>query len=185
MIDATYMTNEAITVHASSVLLAHFTVQRAVDHPIHVTPPAGSTGIRGVVMCGLRVVDGGEPFVKVNSNNANAWVDDGRVECSSFAMTDAGRTRVERNPGGCYTGGIDAHGARDSVVRDNRFDGIYCAGEGLAEHAIHFWVGSRDTLVENNVIVDCARGIGFGLVQSGSARDYADNPDPAVSLVGH
>lgn len=185
IIDAEYMTNEAITVHASDVVLAHFTIMRAVDHPIHVTPPAGSSGIRSVRLYGLRVIDGGEQFVKVNSNGADAWVDDGRLECSTLAMTDAGRTHVERNPGGCYTGGIDAHGARGWIVRDNRFESIYCAGEGLAEHAVHFWVGSRDTLVENNTIVDCARGVGFGLVQSGSARTYADNPYPGVSFIGH
>jgi hypothetical protein len=100
-------------------------------------------------------------------------------------MTDAGRGRVERAPGGCYTGGIDTHGARGWIVRDNRFDGIYCASEGLAEHAVHFWVGSRDTVVENNLIVDCARGIGFGLTQSGASRSYPDNPYPGVSFVGH
>jgi hypothetical protein len=68
-----------------------------------------------------------------------------------------------------YTGGIDAHQARDWVVRANRFTGIYCEDGEVAEHAIHFWTGSRDTLIENNVIVNCSRGIGLGLVQSGAA----------------
>ena len=48
----------------------------------------------------------------------------------------------------------------------NRFKGIYCA-DGLAEHAVHFWAGSRGTLVERNIIVDCARGVGFGLGDRG------------------
>ena len=65
-----------------------------------------------------------------------------------FEMTDEGRPYVERAVGGCYTGGIDAHMARGWRVAENRFVGIYCAGEGLAEHAVHFWVGSRDTVVE-------------------------------------
>jgi hypothetical protein len=94
---------------------------------------------------------------------------------------------VERDPGGCYTGGIDVHAGRGWIVRLDRFEDIYCAGEGLAEHAIHFWTGSRDTLVEDNVIVDCARGIGFGLGEAGNgeSRAYPDDPYPGVGFVGH
>jgi hypothetical protein len=77
-------------------------------------------------------------------------------------MTEAGRANVER-AFGCYTGGIDAHGARGWRVRRNRFEGIYCEDGEVAEHAVHFWRRSRGTLVERNLIEDCSRGIGFGL----------------------
>jgi hypothetical protein len=85
-----------------------------------------------------------------------------RIVCSEFEMTPTGRTRIER-AFGCYTGGIDAHGARGWTVRRNTFVGIYCEDGEVAEHAIHLWRGARDTLVENNRIVNCSRGIGFGL----------------------
>jgi hypothetical protein len=78
-------------------------------------------------------------------------VDDGRVECTRFTMTDAGRRHVERDPGGCYTGGIDAHSARGWVVRQNRFESIFCAGEGLAEHAAGFF-SSVDYRFANSVV---------------------------------
>jgi hypothetical protein len=42
------------------------------------------------------------------------------------------------------------------------------------------WRGCRDTLVERNLLHDNARGIGFGLVTSGEARVYADNPCPTA-----
>ncbi|AWV87936.1 hypothetical protein [Bradymonas sediminis] len=186
IIDANYSVNEVAFITASDVTLAHITITRAVDHPVHVTPGSAGVDVTGTVLYGLRLIDAGEQFVKVNSNSArDAWVDYGRVECSYFEMTDAGRPNVERNPGGCYTGGIDVHSARGWVVRHNEFHGIYCAGEGLAEHAIHFWKGPRDTLVENNLIVNCARGIGFGLVENGQGRAYADDPYPGVGHIGH
>ncbi len=184
IIDGEYATNEMITIHASNVTVAHLTITRAVDHPVHVSPIDGD--VTGTLLYGLRIIDGGEQFVKINPNGERtAWVDDGRVECSLFRMTEDGRPHVERDPGGCYTGGVDAHGARGWVVRNNRFEDIYCAGEGLAEHAVHFWSASRDTVVENNTILGCARGIGFGLVESGATRDYADDPYPGVGYVGH
>jgi hypothetical protein len=188
ILDAGYAIAEAIQVSAPDVTIAELTVTRAVDHPIHVVSPDGGPDVTGFVLYGARLIDGGEQFLKVNPGAArDAWIDGGRVECSVFQMTDAGRPHVERNPGGCYTGGIDVHSARGWVVRQNRFVDIYCAGEGLAEHAVHFWVQSRDTLVENNVIVNCARAIGFGLGDAGNgqARVYADDPYPGVGYVGH
>ncbi|MBI4821870.1 MAG: right-handed parallel beta-helix repeat-containing protein [Deltaproteobacteria bacterium] len=186
IIDGEYLTREMITVGADDITIAHLTIQHAIDHPIHVSPSSSGDDVTGTLIYGARILDGGEQFVKINSNGTrDAWADFGRIECSFFQLTPAGRPRVERASGGCYTGGIDAHGARGWVVRSNTFRDLYCAGEGLAEHAIHFWTGSRDTVVENNTIMNCARGIGFGLVESGEARSYSDDPYPDVGYVGH
>ena len=186
ILDGEYATNEMLFIGADDITVAHITVTHAVDHPIHISPLTAGDDVTGTHLYGLRIVDGGEQFVKGNPNGArDAFVDRGIIECSHFEMTDAGRPRVERTPGGCYTGGIDIHSAQGWVVRQNRFVNLYCAGEGLAEHAIHFWVGGRDTLVENNVIINCARGVGFGLVDSGTTRMYADDPYPGVGFIGH
>jgi hypothetical protein len=189
IIDGEYETEEIITVSASDVVIADLTVTRAVHHPIHVT--GGPTAdVTGVVLHHLRLVDGGEQFVKINTSGAdpNTYADDGVVACSHFELTDAGRPMVVPDPGGCYTGGIDGHQARGWHVRQNTFLGIHCENGSLAEHAIHFWTASRDTLVERNTIVDCARGIGFGLGDGGGNppdRAYADDPSPGIGYVGH
>jgi hypothetical protein len=185
VIDGEYATDEMVFIGASNTTLADFTLTHAVDHLVHAAGGDNGT-ITGVRLLGMRFVDSGEQFVKVNANaTRTAYVDGGELACSAFQLTDAGRPHIQRDPGGCYTGGIDAHGAQGWHVHHNRFEGIYCAGEGLAEHAIHFWNGARDTLVENNVIINCARGIGLGLAQSGETRSYPDDPYPGVGYIGH
>lgn len=178
VIDAAYTVAEAIVIRASNATVAHVTFTHAVDHAIHVSPASEGVDVTGLLVYGVALTDNGEQFLKVNPlGTAPGYIDGGRVECSSFLLTQAGRPHIERSAGGCYTGGIDVHAARDFIVRNNRFEGIYCAGEGLAEHAVHFWKRSRGTLVENNVIVNCARGIGFGMGDTDTGtRVYADAP---------
>lgn len=177
VLDADYQTTEIVTIAASNVTVAELTLARAGTHAIHVvTSGADTTGTR---IHGVHVVDPREQGIKVNPSGDGFYVDDGILACSLLELTDAGRPEVQPNPGGCYTGGIDAHAARGWVVRDNRITGFWC-DTGLSEHAIHFWRGSRDTLVERNVLVDDARGVGFGLETSGTARTYADAPCPAA-----
>jgi hypothetical protein len=185
VIDGGYMSPEDVAISASNVTLAHLTITRAINHPVHVYPDTAN--VTGTRLYGLRLIDGGEQFVKVNPDAARTlYVDQGTVECSTFTMTDAGRPHVESLGGtSCYTGGIDVHGGRGWIVRQNHFEGIYCTTGFLAEHAIHFWNGARDTLVEDNVIANCARGVGFGLVETGEMRVYPDDPSKGVGYVGH
>ena len=95
-LDAGYVVAEAIQVSVPDVTIAHVTITHAVDHAIHVTPPDGGPDVTGFVMYGVALVDNGEQFLKVNPPGArDAFADGGRVECSTFLMTDAGRPHVE------------------------------------------------------------------------------------------
>lgn len=187
IIDGEYLTQEMVYITASNITLSHITLTGAVDHLIHLVPLA-NTPITNFDFYGLRLIDSGEQFIKSNPDaGRTAWADDAEVACSVFLLTDDGRPNVEPGWNGCYTGGIDVHGGRGWHVHHNIFEGIYCKNGGDAEHAVHFWRSARDTLVEHNVLINNARGIGFGLDSAGESRAYADNPCPAAGggYIGH
>jgi hypothetical protein len=181
VLDDNYSGSEIITIVASNVTVADITIKRAHTHPIHVTT-TDSAHTLNTRIYNVQIIDPGQQAIKINPNGARTrFPDDGEIACSRIELTDAGREKVlEINGGTCYTGGVDGHWAKGWEVRDNRIQGFWC-GEGLSEHAVHFWTGSRDTLVERNLLFDNARGVGFGLQQSGNGRTYTDNPCPGVS----
>ncbi len=69
---------------------------------------------------------------------------------------------------------MDAHHAANWTVKDNTIKGFWCPGD-LSEHGIHFWRDCSDTLVERNVVIDCDRGIGFGLGWNGHSGGIIRN----------
>ncbi|MCB9657695.1 MAG: hypothetical protein H6726_08620 [Sandaracinaceae bacterium] len=173
-----------ITVAASGIVLADFTVQRSIFHLIHLWEAADD-----VVVHRVTLVDGGQQFLKGSpGSGTNNRVE---VSCSRFVMTAQGRDNVwgygaQDGSTTCYTGGIDSHGGRDWHIHDSTFEGIYCDASGVArpahgqaaslragmtytgglsEHAIHMWDSESGSshVIERNRIVDCARGIGLGL----------------------
>ncbi len=186
VLDGEYQTAEIVTVAASNVTVAELTLTRAFTHPIHVISTDSADTINTLIYR-VRMIDPREQTVKINPHQARThFPDSGTIACCTMRLTDQGREHVNPISGGCYTGGVDAHQARDWVIRDNTIEGFWCAN-GLAEHGIHLWRGCRDTLVERNILVNNGRGIGFGLANSGEARQYADNPCPEAgsNYVGH
>lgn len=185
-----YAAREILQISSSGVTVAHLTIQNAQDHLIHLYP-AGDEDLTDITIHGVVLIDAGQHFLKSNANQPNSgyldaeFVDDVTVSCSSFTLTPAGRAYVPNNPHNsgypCYTGGIDAHAARGWHVVRNSFDGIYCDVDSLAEHAIHFWHSGRDQLIEQNLVGNCARGIGLGLYwgEDFVERPYPDDPHAA------
>jgi hypothetical protein len=185
VLDDNYSGSETITVAASNVTIADLTIMRSGTHPIHVvSTDAGDT--LNTLIYNVHIIDPGQQAIKINPHDAKVnFPDDGIVACSTIELTASGRTEVWNINGSCYTGGVDGHQSRGWVIRDNTIEGFWC-DDGLSEHGVHFWTGSRDTLVERNTFINNARAIGFGLRETGSGRTYSDDPCPgAVGLVGH
>ena len=179
ILDGRYAVGEIMLVMESNITVADLTLTRAFNHLVHVAPDRQTTS--GTLIHNVRGVDSAQQFVKINQNNG-FYADNGTVRCSSFEMTDAGRSQVRDN---CYTGGIDAHQAQGWHIYLNDFRGFWC-GAGLSEAAIHFWTGSRDTTVDRNVIINSARGVGLGMGESWPVfRSYPDQPCGGKTGLGH
>jgi hypothetical protein len=144
-----------IRVAASNFKLQDVTVQKSGWHLIQIVGEenADSPVIRN---CILR--DAYEQMVKVSINTATPSVtsDNGLVENCIFEYSAGVGPQY-------YIGGIDAHGAKNWVVRNNTFRSIISPSTTVAEFAVHFWNGSANNIVEKNQIVNCDRGIGFGM----------------------
>jgi hypothetical protein len=185
VLDDNYSRSEIITIAASNVTIADVTLKRAGTHPIHVVSTTGGDTLNTLIY-NVHIIDPGQQAIKINPHaNPVHFTDDGVVACSIIELTDAGRAKVWEINGSCYTGGVDGHQSRGWVVRDNIIEEFWCP-RGLSEHGVHFWTGSRDTIVERNWLINNARGIGFGLRESGNGREYGDRPCPdADGHVGH
>ena len=176
VIDGGFEAPFGLSINASDVVVSDLTIRNIYYHPVHITPSDGRT-ITGVRLYRVRVIDGAEQAIKINTGGKGTlFADDGEVACSHLELTDAGRAQVRNN---CYTGGIDMHQGRGWVFRDNHVEGFWC-DSGLSEHGIHIWRGTRDTLIERNVLVDNARGIGLGLGNDSTGRAWADAPCGAL-----
>lgn len=171
-----------IRVAASDFQLRGVTLQRSGWHLIQIV--GNENADRPVVRdCILR--DSYEQMLKVTRDEAkpSVYSDGGLVENCLFEYTAGIGPQY-------YIGGIDAHGSRDWVVRGNTFRNIASPNTDVAEFAIHFWSNSSNNLVERNTIIDCDRGIGFGMQgrpnQGGIIRNnfihHTNNNDPYADV---
>jgi len=167
ILDGNYQTTEIFQIVASNVTIADMRLQRALDHPIHVMATNGHD-VAGTIIRNIHIIDPGQQAIKINPDSGRThFPDNGQITGCLIELTDTGRAKVwEHNNSSCYTGGIDGHQATGWVIEDNEIRGFWCSG-GLAEHGVHFWSNSEGTVVQRNLIVDCDRGIGFGLGNSG------------------
>jgi parallel beta helix pectate lyase-like protein len=190
ILDGNYQTTEIFQIVASNVTVADLTLMRAQDHPIHVMG-GSSSDVENTLINNVHIIDPGEQAIKINTSG-DYTTTRGTIQNSLIELTASGRDFVENDTSNgypCYTGGVDAHTAHDWTIQDNEIRGFWCA-TGLSEHGVHFWSDSSNTLVQRNLIVDCDRGVGFGLGSSGHSGGIIRNnmiyhgPDHGYSDVG-
>jgi hypothetical protein len=156
-----------IRVAASNFQLSNVTLQKSGFHLIQI---AGETNAGSPVIRNCVLRDAYQQMLKVSNDPASPGVssNNGLVENCIFEYT-AGVGPL------FYIGGIDAHGSKNWVVRNNTFRNIISPSTTVAEFAVHFWDGSANNTVEKNLIVNCDRGIGFGLDGRGNTGGIIRN----------
>ena len=156
-----------ITVAGDNFTLDGVTLQKSRNHLIQIR---GETDADGPVIRNCILRDAYEQIVKVSVNTSNTSVssDNGLVENCLFEYTAGIGPQF-------YIGGIDAHSAENWIVRNNTFKSIISPGGSIAEYAVHFWNDSENNLVEKNLIINCDRGIGFGLNSRGNTGGIIRN----------
>ena len=155
-------------VAADDITISDMTLRDVGAHSIQVHGEQSYDADRPILR-NLAIRDTGEQMIKVSYSDTEAnGSDGGLVENCSFEYTAGVGPQY-------YIGGIDAHLAANWVVRHNTFRFIRSPGPSVAEHAVHFWSGSSNTLVEQNLVIDCDRGIGFGLGSRGHIGGVIQN----------
>ncbi len=170
ILDGDFQVGEIIGILAPYITIADLTIKNARYHAIHL----GGNG-HYAKLINLHLLDCGEQLVKVNPGYDGSFNDYGILANSLLEYTDEGRGRIldPFHNGSCYTDGIDALKAQGWWVVNNIFKNIYCFPGRSLPQAILFWRGCRDTVVEDNKLINCPIGIQFGL-GSGDRRIYED-----------
>lgn len=153
-----------IEITSSGAVIDGITMQNAGNHIIQIRSEANAD-FPVIRNCTIR--DGYEQLIKVSYDKRNKpynYSDSGIIENCLFEYT-AG---IGPN---YYIGGIDAHGVRNWVIKNNVFKHIASPGNRIAEHAIHLWNNTENNVVEGNVIIDSDRGIGFGMWKKASGDE--------------
>jgi hypothetical protein len=156
-----------IRVAGSNFTLHHVTLQKGGWHTIQI---AGESNADNPYIHDCVLRDTYEQLLKVSYNASTPGIasDNGRVENCLFQYTAGIGPEY-------YIGGIDGHATTGWVVRHNTFQSIASPNTDVAEFAVHFWDGSANNTVEDNTIINCDRGIGFGLQNSANTGGIIRN----------
>lgn len=141
---------DGLLIAGDRVIIADLTIREVGNHAIQ------NSG-HNLVVHNVRVQNTYQQMIKGATERST--IDSGIVQCCLLEYTAGMGPQY-------YIGGLDIHKGHGWTVRDNVFLGIQSPSSSTAEHAVHFWNNCANNIVERNLIVNCDRGIGFGLGDS-------------------
>jgi len=182
-LDANLGSTVAVAIEASDVTLAEISILDPFFEGVVVAPrDDDAQHLTGVSIYRVHVVDPGRSGVSVQADVSGQWfADDGEIACSRVELTPEGRDRF---PSTCLVGGIQISRAQGWTLRDNHLEDLWCNAAAAAP-AIAALGGSRDTVIERNLIEDCGTGLQIGLSDATVARGYDDVECNEKALVQH
>ena len=153
---------------ATNLRVQNLTIRSVFHHPIQFDPKAESPHIYNV-----RLLDAGEQFIKGSSGGYGAGVDDGIVEFTIMEYLGA-PPNINHGGGIGYTNGVDIHGGRNWIIRNNLFKNFHTPDS--AQHrfnpAVLMWNGAQGTITERNTFINVDRAIAHGLINRGAGPDH-------------
>ncbi len=153
---------------AANLKVQNLTIRSVWHHPIQFSPNADSPHIYNV-----RLLDAGEQFIKGSSGGYGIGVDDGIVEYTIMEYLTA-PPNADHGGGTGYTNGVDIHGGRNWIIRNNLFKNFHTPdnAQHLFNPAVLMWNGAQGTVTENNTFIDVDRAVAYGLIDRGAGPDH-------------
>ncbi len=166
--------------NATNVTIADLTVGEVAHHAVQLNPPVigAADGIR---LYHCRFYDCGEQIIKGNYlNDAEglpSGISNGIIEYCLLEYTSWG-------PVDGYTEGIDLHAAKYWNIRHNLLRNIRVPENEYHTDvpAILIWNNSNNINVTGNTIINCDRGIAFGLMDQ---TLYSGYPEVQTGLISN
>ena len=157
--------SHVFNVNGDNFTVRDLTMRDVANHAVQL-----QVGVDGLLVRNCHILDTYEQMIKVAYDPARPDLcsDNGIVE---YCLLEY---RAGIGPQ-YYIGGVDVHNGKNWVVRHNVFRGIRSPSGDVAEYAVHFWSGCEDPLVEGNLVINCDRGIGFGMYGRGNVRGVIRN----------
>ena len=158
-----YSANYGFLIDANDVTIKDITIKNVEFNCIYT-----NDSIDNLHIVNCKFIDSGEHFIKISSDVDPSPSENGIVENCLFEYSAGVGPQY-------YIGGIDGHFCKDWIIRNNVFKNIKSPETTLAGYTILFWDDSENPLVEKNLIINCDRGIGFGVGSSANSGGIIKN----------
>lgn len=146
---------------AEDVVIADLSLGDVYFHAITLQ---GQSGCKKVLVHNVRMFDAGEQCLKSNPAPDGVGVPDVTIQYCLFEYI--------KRPRHDYINGINVLGTDRWRIQHNVFRNIRAPQGQLAGPSILMWVMSKNTVCQNNLFVNCQRGIAYGLKEGSPRPDH-------------